>query len=541
MPEAEILHRLYTNAAEDGAQAAARGRIVEVDRDASQVLSKAVLHSLDDLLAKTSPSTTQTGWVVRRFVDANKTYGCVIASHGDLVKAAEDRDGVLNHARLVAIDGPSFDVSALIELAHEFPEADVCATPEGRRLRAYIDAVSSETTTLVRSVTIGELQDAPLLHEMLLASIATLHHTRFAMKIANANIDDLARAWAALPLALQTQSSWAIGVKDGCPVNALVSPTDGTSPSQLGSGVLNDCIKNYVRLVQQAPETVSAMLANPALRDATAFAEVVRKSAVAPELKSVIGKEEMSKKPRNDSWQPLDDDSRSEVNRQLKAAVELLRRETDDRLRTFEEKMRSQSQSQQQRNALLPVWIAIAVLLLAIAFLGYRSFVQPRTISIDRPAPITREEPRDRDEETSTPDEPETPSISPSRQAIARAETSNQWADEFKALIDNDSSSVARLIDDAARDANSEALAKYAQRIANTEDLGVNGRDQLRALLIDALAMQFDPKVKVDGKLADVDLAALKKRYGVTSNSNDPTSKALQSELLLRWIAERER
>ena len=66
MPEAEILHRLYTNAAEDGAADPARGGVVAVERDAGPVVSKEVLGALDELLRKTSPSTTQPGWVVRR-------------------------------------------------------------------------------------------------------------------------------------------------------------------------------------------------------------------------------------------------------------------------------------------------------------------------------------------------------------------------------------------------------------------------------------------------------------------------------------------
>jgi hypothetical protein len=538
MPDAAILHRLYTNAAEDGDPSPARGRVVEVEGDASRVLSKNVLAALDDLLAKTSPATTRTGWVVRRFVDGPTTYGCVIASHGDLVKAGDERDGVLNHARLVAIDGPAFDASALVEAAHDFPEADVCAAPAGQRLRAYVDAVSSETSTLVRPVTVGELQDAPLLQEMLLASVATLQQTRIAVKIPNGTVETLAHAWAALPLALQVHNSWAVGVKNGCPVNVLVSTSDGQSPAQLGSKVLNDHVKQYVGLMRGAPDAVSAMLANPALGDANAFADAIRRSAVAPELRSVAGKEEMSRK-RNEPWQPLDEDSRAEVNRQLKAAAEVMRRETDDRLRTFEEKIRSQSQSRKVRNALLPMWIAIGVLTLAVAYLGYRSFAVP--VKAGRPDAVAREAPREVDEDQPVREEPEVPALSPARQAVARAEASNQWAEELKALLDNDSASVAAMIDDLARSSSNAPLAKYGERVGRGEDLGVNGRDQLRALLVDALAAAFDAKVKVDGKLADVNVGALKQRYGVGGTNSDPASKALQSEVLLRWIAEHER
>ncbi len=525
MPEAEILHRLYTNAAEEA------GRIVKVDGDAERIVSKEILRALDDLLRKTSPSTAQTGWVVRRFVDGKSTWGCVIASHGDLV-SAKGRDGVLNHARMVAIDGPSFDASALIAVADAFPNDDVCRTPAAQRLRAYLDAVSSETTTIVRPVVLGELQDAPLLHDMLLACVATLNQQGIAVKIANANVEDLARAWAALPLALQLRTSWAVGVKDGCPVNVHFSATEGKAPSHFGGDALKDSVREYVRLIHGAPGTVSAMLANPELRDANAFARAVSKSALAPELQAVAGKEEMPRKRTDATWQPLDDDSRSEVNRQLNASADLLRGEMNDRLRTFEEKMRAQSPAQQQRNALLPVWIAVGVLALAVAFLFYRSFTQPpRTRVVDRAAAVVQNQPVD---EPLPARESETPSLPPAREAIARAESSNQWAEEFKSLLENDAPSVSNLVDELAQKHDSEPLASFARRI---ETLTPTQREQLRALLIDALAAESNARVKVDGKLADVDLAGLKKRYRVNS---DLSPKDVQSEILLRWIAERE-
>jgi hypothetical protein len=120
---------------------------------------------------------------------------------------------------------------------------------------------------------------------------------------------------------------------------------------------------------------------------------------------------------------------------------------------------------------------------------------------------------------------------SPAERAIA---TSNgKWADALRDLLAADADYAAR----AVSAANSSALDPYASRIARGEDLKPEGRARLRLVLLDAIAAQSNPKVKVDGKLGDVDMNALKQRYGATST----TDMEVQSEIILRWMASLDR
>jgi hypothetical protein len=569
MADAAILHRLYTNAAEEGATEAARGRVIDLgDRDASQYAGDDVLKSLDDLLRKTVPASTQTGFAVRRFIaKGGRTYACVVASYPDLVDAADDRAGVLNHARLIEVDAPSFDALALIELAQQFPIADVCAARPMRRLRAYLDELANETSVSVRAVEASALQREPreIVTSVVLACLAT--HARrehVAMSIADARPVAIARAWAALPLALQRTSSWAAGVKENCPVDVIFSTSHGNAPAQTASDALVSCVKQYVQLLQSAPETVSAMLANPALSDKTAFAAAVQRSAVAPELSSMAG-ETMSKKERatkaeprdaRAEWQPLDGDVRAELDRQMKAMADVLRREMDDRLATFEAKLRSQSAAAPRQTSLawtlLPVWVTAAVLVLAaLAWFGIGRFLPGASRTQSSVAmPQDYDTARDPAPAPANPAPAvETAAVSPRQAAVARAQTSGAWADEFKNLLERDASFVATTIsavarrEEVPREANA-ALTNFATRIARNEDLQAAGRERLRALLLDCLASDLDgAKIRIDGKLADVapHVAALKRQYRAGSTSDDPTQMSLQSEILVRWLAELDR
>jgi hypothetical protein len=117
MGEAELLHRLYTNAAAGGQWQTTGARAIPLElHDASSRVSTDVLAGLDDLLRKTQPAGKTTAWVVRRFADRD-AYTCVVTSYPDLVRDAEGRPGFLNHARLVRVSEPSLDVAALFEAA----------------------------------------------------------------------------------------------------------------------------------------------------------------------------------------------------------------------------------------------------------------------------------------------------------------------------------------------------------------------------------------------------------------------------------------
>jgi hypothetical protein len=569
MGDVEILHRLFTNAAEDGAPEAAKARNIPLaDRDAESFVTPDVLTALDDLLRKTNPSSQQDGWVVRRFGAADgRTYACVITSDPSLVDAGKDRVGFLNHARLVAVDGPSFDAAALIEIALDFPIDDVRREARGRRLQAYRDAIAGEpSSVLVRTVAVSELQNiaTDVLEDVLVAWLSNLDRRRHE-RISTATLDPMliAQAWAALPLATQRRSSWAIGVTESCPVDVIFSNVDGRADA--GGEALVKCVRDYVRLLHAAPSAFESMLDNASIIDATTLASMVQRQALAPELSSISREGEMSNKdkapkgaPRRDrdsaapEWQPLDADLRKEMNRQLAAMETLLRASVEERI-AFALKDLQRTQTTTSRAAPRVdlsgrwMWIGAVVSLLLLAGAAYwfigRPLLprEPRTAAAAAPVFTP-----DRPDQGATNTQSDEPPPTSAQRAAERAAVSGRWAEEWKALLETDPRFASDAIGKLARQTELSAdadrvLNAFSDVVARNADLGTDGRDRLRVLLIECLgANESDgTKIKVDGKLTDVAplVGAVKKRYGVTNKSTDLTQKSLQSEIVLRWMA----
>lgn len=538
MPEAALLHRLYTNAAAGGQWQTTGARAVPLDeRDAANVVSADVLAGLDDLLRKTQPAGNETAWVVRRFAAADgDSYACVVAAYPDLVHDADGRAGFLNHARLVRVSEPSFDASALVEAAESFPIQEICATPEEARLAAYVNLVSGEDRLIVRPVAIAELQQQSraFLEDFLAACFAGLGQTqrmRIALKNAGESLAaQCAMAWAAMPLAMQRSSSFAIGAGDSCNVDVIFA-AQGKSPAAVASKALLQCVKRYVALLDS--HDVGAMLRNPKLTTVVALDEVVKRATVAAPLSQEMEMQTKKSKPRGDEWNPLDGDTVSELKRQYDAMEESLKDYVDQRLAAGE---RQASRGSRNPLATFAVWIpALSVLAALLIAYGAYLFLGSRK-------PATHSAPAQQQQTTteeSTPATNETPPApieqTAAQRAVAAAIASGKWADALRDYLAADAESAARAIADAASTAPASraALEDLASRVSKGTDLKPEGRERLRALLIDTIAAQNDAGVTVDGKLADVDLARLKQQYGATS------TKAIdaQSEIILRWMA----
>lgn len=235
MTDAPLWHRLYTHAGGTG------GRFVDVERDASRVLTPEAAADLDDLMKK-----TRGGFVVRRY----GPFACVIAS-----READDaggRRGVRNHARVAKSDDAMFDVAALME-----------RTP------------SEEMET---SVAIVE-RDFPrdLLRELLLAWIATHgKKSRARVRIDGLDAHTAAIAWSALPIGLQRGGSWAVDTDDGCPVDVVLSARGGKRPDEVASPQLGEVVARYAALLLDGPPEFRAILRNPAIASAGRLADALR-------------------------------------------------------------------------------------------------------------------------------------------------------------------------------------------------------------------------------------------------------------------------
>lgn len=563
MGDVEILHRLYTNAAGGGPFPMPGAHAVPLEEhDAAGAVSPEILTALDELLRQTTPAGHQTAYVVCRFA-GEETYGCVLVSYPDVFVDANGRPGFLNHARLVRVTEPSFDAAALHEVVLTSP--NIYEVRADERLKTYVDSI--EASVLVRPVTISELQQLPqpLLTEFLTACLVVLAgRTGVRFRLSDTDPATLARAWAALPMALQRRSSWAVGV-ESCAVDAIFTRSEGQTPAGAATRSLIECVDGYVTLLHEAPQEAMAILRNPGVSTTVAFAEAVRRARVSAPLSEVpiSGKGEMSNKNRGrdpkpetrsdrEQWAPVDDETVAQMKRQHEALEASLRIYIDERLAAIENRLRVSAPpmpaSGNPAGRLRRAWI-LPAFLVALAVVAYGAFVLfPRSQPVRQPDRI--EETRRAVPPVVETDQPAVdPPVTTVQRAVAAAEASGKWAEELKAFLETDTNTTVRAIDGAASGATGKAkadLTAFADRIAQGKQLGSEGpqgREGLRALLMDCIAAEVVPEaaVKIDGNLDDVTahLAAVKKRYTVTSTLKDATQRELQSEIILRWMAER--
>lgn len=587
MAEVEILHRIFTNAAEGGLFQEPGARAVPLEeRDLLQADLPVIRRAVDDLLATTAPAGHQDGYAVVRYTgDANETYACLVVSYPDLFEDATGRGGFLNHARLVRVSEPSLDVAALFEVAGDFPYGEVCAVAAGERRSAYIGKVAMEEPAIVvRPVAAAELQDVPreLLTDFLIACLVHIGQKRGeSVLLADVDPAKLVRAWAALPLALQRKSSWAVGVAS-CPVDVVFTREQGKAASKDANQSLVETVERYVSLLDREPGRVDAILNDPAvttpgeLRDA-----VLRVAPAAPPTTTIpiAGQQDMARKPRNpkvspeqQEWDPVHPDDVAGLNRQYKAMEASLRKIIDERFAALELRQGSQPKADRPREAKgtppaapaamatpkgerenaepwwtwpwLPFVGVLAIALVVVAVVMWPRKKQeappdPQTETIANvPAPVY-----------TPPEETQTPA----RRAVKAAEQSTDgsaWAEALKQFLEAEPELAARAIDELSAGTPNrvdELLNEFAARVGRKEDLGadgVKGREGLRYLLVQCIAYQAFPDagVKIDGSVADVTplVGRFKEQYGVKSTQTDAAARELQSEIILRWIASRE-
>ncbi len=556
MAEVEILHRLFSHAARDEWAESGWRNVPLDERDARRDVPAEVLHELDGLMAKIVPAGDDTAWVVRRFAAANGTYACVIACHPGLVADRGGRIGLVSHARLVHVPAGQawLDAAALVEIAESFAIADVRAMRPELRLQGYVDLLSEESTASIREVTLSEL-DLPraFLSDMLVGALARISR-REQIRVAlpppeQTLIADLARAWAAIPVALQLTSAWATGLADGCPVDVVFAVSSGKPPRDVGSPALVDFVSRYVSVLLDSPHDFSAVLRNPEitsvskLNDALQRAEPLSRIGdfTPPPAESVDMKKDRKKAPQSPiPHAEIDGDIHTELDRQFRAMETSLRTYIDQRFAAME------ARATQREPKAAPTWTWQRGLALA----GIIAMTVLVTWALTR-KPLR--EPR-RDDETTTIaetmpaetiDDAETPTTDPRMEArkaaldkvIATAENDRKWGEGLKTLIAENGAMVSDAIAEATKGLpENHTVRVELSAIAKLIDDGkLQSRDRVRDLLIDVLSGR-----RIDGRLDDVDVDEIKSRYGVKSESKDIVKGFdLQSEIILRWLKEK--
>src|SRR6185436_11483659 len=158
------------------------------------------------------------------------------------------------------------------------------------------------------------------LREFLIAcleGIGTRKGARFVIPHEDA-IGSLATAWAAMPVGLQPASSFAFGVADGCPVDAIFSHA-GTSSAAAG-GELARCVDRYLRLLLDTSQDSQWLLRNSEITSVTKLNEVVSRAEPLH-----AGTTAMKKPKKRDDWTPPQNEAAPDVDRQYKAMEQSLR------------------------------------------------------------------------------------------------------------------------------------------------------------------------------------------------------------------------
>ena len=527
MAEAEILHRLHTHAATDSWSATGWKQVPLDERDAGNTLPREVLLELDALMTKIAPASSETAWAVRRFTAGADTYACVIASYPDLVDDRGQRAGLLTHARLVRVPATTaaFDVAALVELAEGFAIADVHKAAMAQRLRCYLDLLSAESAIAIRDVSVSEL-DLPraFLCDALIATLAGIsrrEQIRVALAPAERTlIADLARAWAAIPVALQRTSAWAVSVADGCPVDVIFAAAAGKKASAVGSERLVDFVTRYTTLLLDSSRDFRNVLRNPEMTSVAKLDDALRKAEPLAQLGHVLSEVEGSamKKTRIEN-----DTGNAELDRQYRAIEASLRNYLDQRLAAMPQREAAGGWSTARVMTLL-----IAAIVATAALMAGLLWMFPPRVQTPQPQTILRE------------DQPVTPAetitttttvaaIDPLEQVIDAAAVDGKWAEGLKILIADRPAMVSSAARSAATKLPNAAARNELEGIAKQiDDRKLTSRDRLRVLWMDA----------IQGKTK---LADLKQRYGVMTASNDAANIDLQSEIILRSMLEARR
>ena len=546
MTATALWHRIYTNAAADARWETTGGRIVEVERDASRVLPAEASRDLDDLLKKAAPAGDDIGFVIRRYKGGADDFVCVIASYGRLIADTGGRGGLLNHARIVKVRDPHFDVAALVKAAEALPLDGIESRPVEERLSAYLDAAAKQPSIDIPRVTLDELREIPRADLVaILAACLSVHGKKQAARFRLAPPDDgtlanaVAHAWAALPLGLQRSVSWAVNVDDGCPVDAILSTEQGRAPAVAPE--ISEIVGRYVNGLLDGPRELGAILRS---------AEVVSLGRLNDAVQQVRTMDKKSK-----GTQTVPEMGAAELDRQYKAIEQSLKAYVDQRLDALDPQRESAYES---RPRVVPggrvvdwrPWLIGAVV--AALLIGGGSWWYFRG---GKPATTVDDEPAQQQADVSTTTEPRPMFGGPSaddvrretiKSAIASASADGKWAQSFKELLEKHGAIVSAALHDAADgrhlDGNAvtpaarDLLLELAGKIDAKQALSKDDRDNIRELLVDYVSALAGGEVSVDGNLRDVTVKRLKEQYKVVTRSDERKDLELQSEILLRWL-----
>lgn len=210
------------------------------------------------------------------------------------------------------------------------------------------------------------------------------------------------------------------------------------------------------------------------------------------------------------------DTGNAELDRQYRAIEASLRSYIDQRFAAMPQREVASGWSM----ARVMTTLIVAMILTAGSTAGLMWYFAPKA---EPQTIVTGEDPPAAPPETVT---TIAPVIDPLERIIDTAAADGRWAEGLKTLIADQPAMVSSAIRAAAPNLTNAAARKELEGIARqVDEKKLTSRERLRVLWIDA----------IQGKTK---LADLKKRYGVTSATNDAANIDLQSEIILRSMLE---
>lgn len=511
MSEVDLYHRLYTHAGDGGGKFQNAG-----DADAASVLGASQLTRLDKLMASIRPPADGRAWAAARL----GPFACLVVSESAL--DGRGRSGARTHARVarVAPKTATLDLPALVEF--EGDENDTALS------------VAAWSTVGAEQYSREELAG------VVAAFLASIPREETITAPA-ADLRLLATAWSLLPLSFQETITWSLDAAGGARVS--VAFTAGAS-SPIPRSV-NALARRWVDWVLDRPDDAKRLIETTRATSLRDFEEELDEVPMPTQPK-----------PRTQSQLPSPSPSRGGLDPQLAEFLNKQIRASEDSIYEWlEEELRQAGRNvttpharggarPMPANATLAAGIAGGILLIALGTLGFLFWkAQQRIARLERqvvalsdaagvPEPVATAAEEPVDEEPAASDPLNTP------EAIAGA----GWPERFQWVVENRQRDVVPMIVALARNATiATAKARELQRMADLlerdQKLTSADRRSLRAYLFELVAA---PNSRIDGDPDDVPrtaIATVKNQLQVGTASNDPGDAALQSEVVLRWLA----
>ncbi|HVE70300.1 MAG TPA: hypothetical protein VNI54_02950 [Thermoanaerobaculia bacterium] len=550
-----LYHRIYTHMPD--AAGVPGGRVYRLgELDAEAVLSEAQRRRLDHLLESLVPPANGQVWAICRFAGAQHDYSCLVVSR--TAHDAEGRTGVLTHARLAQVEagGAMLDLPALMEVARTASDAgDLDAF--ARRLGETEPNIAVAPWSAV-DVQTYDRDDASAVLSALLAGIPRPDDTFHAsLPATDDRLHLLVNVWALLPIVFQRALSCALDAQAGARVTVAFAAADAKVP-----GAVRKLARRWVDWVYDRPDDARRLIETISGPGLTEFERELNAAQEPPMTKTKSRPAEPRPQQQQRQGGPLDEKLVEFLNEQIETSQESIYEWLERELRRHDITAkaprafhRGAAARELPSSAVMAVGAIALVALVAAGWMWFRASRAERRIAALEQKVLALSEGTGVPLPATQPADTVTPaSEDAARDPLREPETiaGVNWPERFQWVVDNRQRELAPDIVRLAQTAPAARLpvAKQRELQRMVDVLQANGaltaadRRLLRAFLFELIAAEgvaANRTLAIDGAPADVPASAVtrvKEELRIATQSSDPASADLQSEVVLRWLAQ---